>query len=152
MNAALDKVTRSGDKFEILAGACQVIADQIIYCTGFKIDTSAPAAHWAPSRRISVPFETRFKIMARFTPSFWTFRIWDPPLSSRPKRGTVFLGLGALHNFTFAATVSHGNVSGDIPCVSDGATRLAKGIASAIFNEDFAAHLADLHSHEAPEL
>ena len=60
--------------------------------------------------------------------------------------------LAALHNFNYAATVSHGNVSADIPCVSDGAERLARGIAAGIFAEDQAAHLDALKTYEEPEL
>ena len=57
-----------------------------------------------------------------------------------------------IHEFTFAATVSHGNVSGDIPAISDGADRLVKGITASIFKEDFSKHLCNLYSYEEPEL
>ena len=57
-----------------------------------------------------------------------------------------------MHEFTFAATVSHGNVSGDIPAVTDGAERLARSIASDIFVEDYPHHFSELCEYEEPEL
>ncbi|MGB1005998.1 MAG: NAD(P)-binding domain-containing protein, partial [Thalassobaculaceae bacterium] len=131
LSAPLDRVTRSGDRFEISAGACQLTADQIIYCTGFKIDTCAPSelGEFAPHIRT---FAESVPNNGTFSPELLEFPDLGPAFEFQAKAGATVPSLGALHNFTFAATVSHGNVSGDIPCVSDGATRLAKGIASAI--------------------
>ncbi|MEC8181502.1 MAG: NAD(P)/FAD-dependent oxidoreductase [Pseudomonadota bacterium] len=151
LNAPLERVTQSADRLEISAGAYRFTANEIIYCTGFKIDTQAPGelGEFAPRIRTfrdSVPDD------GEILPELLDFPDLGPAFEFQAKPGEVVPSLQAIHNFTFAATVSHGNVSGDIPCVSDGATRLAKGIAAAIFNEDFAHHLADLHAHEAPEL
>jgi hypothetical protein len=42
-----------------------------------------------------------------------------------------------VHCFNFAATLSHGQISGDIPAVSIGAERLANGVAGALLAEDY---------------
>jgi hypothetical protein len=42
-----------------------------------------------------------------------------------------------IHCFTFPAYLSHGPVSGDIPAISVGAERVATGVASALFAEDY---------------
>jgi cation diffusion facilitator CzcD-associated flavoprotein CzcO len=42
-----------------------------------------------------------------------------------------------VHCFNFAATLSHGQISGDIPGVSIGAERLANGVAGALLAEDY---------------
>ena len=42
-----------------------------------------------------------------------------------------------IHCFTFPAYLSHGPISGDIPAISTGAQRVADGVASALFAEDF---------------
>ena len=48
--------------------------------------------------------------------------------------------------------LSHGKLSGDIPAVSDGAQRLARGIARALFVEDQTQHYAALEAYDVPEL
>jgi cation diffusion facilitator CzcD-associated flavoprotein CzcO len=42
-----------------------------------------------------------------------------------------------IHCFTFPAYMSHGPISGDIPAISIGAERVADGVASALFAEDY---------------
>lgn len=42
-----------------------------------------------------------------------------------------------IHCFTFPAYLSHGPISGDIPAISVGAERVATGVASALFAEDY---------------
>ena len=43
-------------------------------------------------------------------------------------------------------------MSGDIPAISDGARRLANGIASLFYREDFEHHFARLEAYDDPEL
>ena len=42
-----------------------------------------------------------------------------------------------IHCFTFAAYMSHGPVSGDIPAISVGAERVASGVVARLFAEDY---------------
>jgi cation diffusion facilitator CzcD-associated flavoprotein CzcO len=42
-----------------------------------------------------------------------------------------------IHCFTFPAYLSHGPISGDIPAISTGAERVASGVATALFAEDY---------------
>ena len=137
----------------LLSTKHQTIAvDKIILGTGFKINVYAP------------------KILKSFANEVRTFRDAEM-LSSCPTFGEFldFPDLGEdfelqekvagqapylkdLHEFTFAATVSHGNVSGDIPAISEGAERLIRGICASIFTEDYSDHLHALYSYEEPEL
>jgi cation diffusion facilitator CzcD-associated flavoprotein CzcO len=57
-----------------------------------------------------------------------------------------------VHCFNFGATLSHGKITGDIPAISVGAERLAEGIASALFEEDYAEHYRRLVDYATPEL
>jgi FAD-dependent urate hydroxylase len=41
-----------------------------------------------------------------------------------------------VHCFTFAAYLSHGAITGDIPFISIGAERVANGVAALLFAED----------------
>jgi hypothetical protein len=43
-------------------------------------------------------------------------------------------------------------VSGDIPAISDGAYRLAQGIAALMYSEDIDYHYRNIQAYEEPEL
>ncbi len=151
LNAPVDHIRQAADGFHVRAGSGQFCVDQIIYCTGFRIDTLA-----AEEMRQFAPYIRTFRdSMAdddELFPEFLDFPDLGPGFEFQQKTVGAMPSLSGIHNFTFAATVSHGNVSGDIPCVSDGAVRLAKAIAAALFHEDFDHHLADLWTYEDPEL
>lgn len=57
-----------------------------------------------------------------------------------------------IHCFNYAATLSHGKLSGDIRAISQGAQRLGRGIARSLFVEDAAAHFRALSEFDEPEL
>jgi FAD-dependent urate hydroxylase len=86
----------------------------------------------------------------------------DQELSDYPVLGPAFefqalpdkalAGLSRLHCFCYPAVASHGQVSGDIPAVSDGAERLAKGIAALFYRENVAEHYKIMENYAEPEL
>lgn len=57
-----------------------------------------------------------------------------------------------IHCFTFPAYLSHGPVSGDIPAISAGAERVASGVASALFAEDYERIWPRMQAWTTPEL
>jgi cation diffusion facilitator CzcD-associated flavoprotein CzcO len=86
----------------------------------------------------------------------------DEELADSPRLGSVFEfqekskgscpGLDRIHCFCYPAMLTHGSVSGDIPNISDGAKRLAMGIASQFYSEDFEHHFQMLEAYDVPEL
>jgi cation diffusion facilitator CzcD-associated flavoprotein CzcO len=60
--------------------------------------------------------------------------------------------VGAVHCFNYAATMSQYKLTGDIPAISDGAHRLAEGIARSLFNQDYEDHFQRLLDYNEPEL
>lgn len=60
--------------------------------------------------------------------------------------------LAHIYCFNDAAMLTHGKVSGDIPAVSAGASRLVRGIIASLFAEDVAQHYASLQAFDIPEL
>ncbi|MDD2547051.1 MAG: NAD(P)/FAD-dependent oxidoreductase [Burkholderiaceae bacterium] len=86
----------------------------------------------------------------------------DPELADSPDLGPAFEfqartpascpGLERIHCFCYPAALSHGTVSGDIPALSDGARRLASGLASLFYREDIEQHYAQLQAYADPEL
>jgi cation diffusion facilitator CzcD-associated flavoprotein CzcO len=122
-------------------------------------------------------FATGFRLDAGQRPEFSAFlphvRLWGdrftpPPgeenaeLAHLPDLGPAFEFqekqpgacpmLARIHCFNDHATLSQGKVAGDIPAVSDGARRLARGLAGLLFAEDEAAHFAALQAFDTPEL
>jgi FAD-dependent urate hydroxylase len=57
-----------------------------------------------------------------------------------------------IHCFNYAASVSVGKVSGDIPAISEGALWLARGVAASLFIRDIDYHWEALLAYEKPEL
>jgi cation diffusion facilitator CzcD-associated flavoprotein CzcO len=57
-----------------------------------------------------------------------------------------------IHCFNYAATMSHGPISGDIPAISIGAERTARGVVNALFAEDYQRTWQRLSGWSNPEL
>ena len=126
--------------------------DHLILGTGFAVDLGErpELAAFAPHIR------------------FWADR-FEPPkgqenaeLANSPDLGPGFSfqertpgacpALERLHCFNYAATLSHGKLSGDVPAVSDGADRLARAIVAELFAADRDRHFADLQAYDTPEI
>jgi cation diffusion facilitator CzcD-associated flavoprotein CzcO len=126
--------------------------DLVIFATGFRVDLAArpELAAVAPQLRL------------------WRHRFTPPPgqengeLSDSPDLADDFSfqerkpgacpALTRIHCFNYPATLSHGKLSGDIPAVSEGAWRLARGIIRHLFTEDAALHFTALQAFDTPEL
>ena len=126
--------------------------DFLIVSTGFNIDWFS-----RPEFAAIAPHIRAWR--ARYTPPPG---FEDQELSDSPDVGPVFElqettpgacpGLDRIHCFCFPATLSHGALSGDIPSISDGARRLANGMASLFYSEDMEQHFANLQAFSEPEL
>jgi FAD-dependent urate hydroxylase len=57
-----------------------------------------------------------------------------------------------IYCFNYAATLSHALLSSDIPCLGVGASRLAQGIASDLFTENWKEYHRYLQEYQTPEL
>ena len=126
--------------------------DFIIFGTGFQVDLASrpELAAVAPQIRL---WRDRFPAPADMP---------NPELESSPDLGESFEflektpgacpALHRIHCFNFPATLSHGKLSGDIPAISEGADRLARGIVRALFVADRDQHFAALTAFATPEL
>lgn len=126
--------------------------DFLIVSTGFKVDWAARPefAAFAPHVRLW---------SERYTPPEGEE---DQELADSPDVGPGFEllertpgacpGLSRIHCFCYAATLSHGQISGDIPPISDGARRLANRVVSLLYCEDFEEHFRALERYRVPEL
>jgi cation diffusion facilitator CzcD-associated flavoprotein CzcO len=60
--------------------------------------------------------------------------------------------LARLHCLNFAATLSHGKLTGDIPAISAGAQKLSRGICARLLAADIAQHAARHAAFDEPEI
>ena len=128
------------------------LTDFIIFATGFKVDLALrpELAEFAPYVRL---WRDRFPTPAGMA---------NAELEGSPDLGDSFEfqektrgacpALSRLHGFNYPATLSHGKLSGDIPAISEGADRLARGIVRRLFVDDAAVHFDNLKAFATPEI
>ncbi|KFL88799.1 Oxidoreductase [Acetobacter malorum] len=157
LGCPVDAVAAEGDHLRVTTPRGVFETDFIIAATGFAVDIGQrpELKSIAPSIRF---WKDRFTPASEDNPSgslnpeLELSPDLGPAFEFQPKEGVVCPALEKIHCFCFPATLSHGKVSGDIPAISDGADRLAKGIVSSLFVEDRAIHYRNLEQFNTPEL
>lgn len=148
LGCAVQRVEPVQDKLHVHTTQGVFVLDFLIVSTGFAIDwrLRPEFADIAPHVRLWGQ---------RFTPEAGQE---DAELSASPDLGPLFEfqgdlpGLQHIHCFCYPAALSHGTVSGDIPAISDGARKLAQGLAALFYQADIAQHFAQLQRYAEPEL
>lgn len=152
LGCPVERVEQQGNTLRVATPRGTFVLDFLIVSTGFAIDwlQKPEFAHIAPHVRAW---------SARYQPAPGDE---DQELADSPDLGPVFEfqpktpgscpGLERIHCFCYPAALSHGTVSGDIPAISDGARRLAQGLASLFYREDIEQHFANLQAYAEPEL
>lgn len=127
-------------------------ADTLVFCTGFRSDWARRPefATIAPQVRLwgdrFVPPAGEHDAELAESPDL------GPLLEFQPRTPGACPGLERVHCMTYASALSHGAVAGDIPQVSEGAKRLAQGLAAALLAEDVAQHFDAMQRYAEPEL
>jgi cation diffusion facilitator CzcD-associated flavoprotein CzcO len=126
--------------------------DFLVFATGFRsnLDLRPEFSPFAPHIKL---WRDRFSAPAGQE---------DPELSQLPDLGPLFEfqprtpgacpGLERVHCFSYPAALTYGGVSGDIPAISEGAKRMAQGLAGQLFNDDVELHFAAMQAYAEPEL
>ncbi|MCP3474885.1 NAD(P)/FAD-dependent oxidoreductase [Bradyrhizobium sp. CCGUVB1N3] len=148
----IDDLAVKGDHLVVTTPKGRYETDFIIFGTGFKVDLALrpELEEFAPHIR------------------FWRDRFPAPvgmdnaELEGSPDLGDIFQFqervagacpmLSRLYCFNYPATLSHGKLSGDIPAISEGADRLARGIVRRLFVEDRELHFANLKAFATAEI
>jgi cation diffusion facilitator CzcD-associated flavoprotein CzcO len=152
LGCPIEAVEQQGKTLRVITPKGDFTLDFLLLSTGFRVDFGA---------------RPEFGIIAPHI-RLWSDRFQPEPgqedqeLSDSPDLGPAFEfqektpgscpGLSQVHCFCYPAALSHGTISGDIPAISDGARRLAQGIASLLYREDVATHFAALERYAEPEL
>ncbi|VVE05704.1 FAD-dependent oxidoreductase [Pandoraea capi] len=152
LGAPILDVSPVGDALHVRTAKGTFVLDFLVFATGFRIDIEGRPEFAAFSKSVR-------KWSDRYTPAAGDE---DMELSDSPDLGPTFEfqektpgvcpGLERIHCFCAPATLSHGAVSGDIPAVSEGAKRLAQGLAGTFYREDVAHHYANMETYAEPEV
>ncbi|MCY4451529.1 MAG: NAD(P)/FAD-dependent oxidoreductase [Immundisolibacterales bacterium] len=140
--------TGHGDALRLETTKGALVADRVILGTGFAFDLGAPRELAALSPEI-----LRWRDRVPEAKGEWGESPYlAPDFSFSPRAGSDIVGLERLHCFTHASQLSLGNLANDIPAVSEGAERLARGIAASLYVEDREHHWERLREYAEPEL
>ncbi|EJJ31419.1 putative flavoprotein involved in K+ transport [Rhizobium sp. CF142] len=151
----VDDLVEADGAVEVVTPKGRYAADLAIFATGFSVDFArrpefaalqdkillwrdvyTPPAGWEHAGIGSTPYlGPAFEFQAK--PGL------DPATSAAISR--IFC-------FAFPAVPSHGKITSGIPSISEGATRLATGLARSLFVEDRAYHLDRFLGFDTPEL
>ena len=126
--------------------------DFLIFSTGFKIDwwTRPEYANIAP--HVLAWKHRKLELAAPASQEMLDSPDLGPAFEFKEVTPGQCPGLSSIHCFCYPAALSHGTVSGDIPAISEGAKRLAAGIASLFYREDIAEHYHRMELYNDPEL
>ncbi|ASW10656.1 NAD(P)-binding domain-containing protein [Rhizobium sp. 11515TR] len=152
LESPINGLEQEGDHVILKTPRTSYPVDFLIFGTGFKIDLSnrPELAAFGPHIRL---WRDRFPVPAEMP---------NAELEASPDLGEAFEflerepsscpALAKIHCFNFPATLSHGKLTGDIPAISEGADRLARGIVRALFVADREKHFENLQAFDTPEL
>ncbi|MFC3230766.1 NAD(P)-binding domain-containing protein [Marinibaculum pumilum] len=132
-------------------------ADLVVLGTGFRFDLSAAPelggfAARALTWRDVLPGVEAAEEEEQSGDDLLDCPALGPGFELRPRPGAAREGLDRLRIFTHAAQPSLGNLANDIPQASEGADRLARAVARALFLEDMDWHRTRLAAYADPEL
>ncbi|TAX08612.1 NAD(P)-binding domain-containing protein [Rhizobium leguminosarum] len=152
LGSPIDRLQQQGDHIVVTTPKGSYPVDFLIFGTGFKVELTNRPELAAVASHIRL-WRDRFPAPADMR---------NDELETSPDLGEAFEFLEAepgacpalarIHCFNFPATLSHGKLTGDIPAISEGADRLARGIVRALFVADRERHFADLQAFDTPEL
>jgi cation diffusion facilitator CzcD-associated flavoprotein CzcO len=152
LGAAMDDITEQDGRLHVRTKQGAFDLDFLIFATGFRVDLAqrpelallAPHVRFWRDRFVADPTEPSDELA------------WSPDLAPdfafQERVPGACPGLAHVHCFNYPASLSHGRLTGDIPAVSAGAQRLARGIAQSLFVADRAQHYAALQAYDVPEL
>jgi cation diffusion facilitator CzcD-associated flavoprotein CzcO len=143
---------RQGRRLQIDTPRGRFDADFVLAATGFVVDWAQRPELAAIAPHIRTWAERHVPAPGSEDAELDTSPDLGPLFEFQPRTPGACPGLARIHCFNHPATLSHGTVSGDIPAISDGARRLAQGLAAAFYREDLDHHMARLRAYDDPEL
>ena len=152
LSSPLETLAHEGNTIIVSTPKGHYELDYLIFATGFhtRIDTRPEFAAIAPHVR---RWDARYAPPAALpSEELASSPDLDRRFAFQEREASACPALARIHCFNHAASLSHGKVAGDIPAISDGAQRLARAIASMLFDADRERHYAALEAFDKAEL
>lgn len=124
--------------------------DFAIFATGFSVDLAKRPEFAALEGRIQLWRDSYTPHPEMDHPGIAAMPYLGPAFEFLPKAAGD--NVSHVHCFCYPAVPSHGKITSGVPAISEGATRLAQGIARSLFVEDAELHLARFRDFATPEL
>jgi cation diffusion facilitator CzcD-associated flavoprotein CzcO len=141
-------VLASNQQVTVLTGKGEHRFDAVIVATGFDVNLV--------DRPEIAGFKDQIDLWKNHVPASEAEKF--PEESRFPYLGSGFQlqgkipGIERVHVFNWGATMSHGQLAGDIPGLEPGARRLAQGIVRDLFVEDADRHWTRVQAHNEDEM
>jgi cation diffusion facilitator CzcD-associated flavoprotein CzcO len=148
----IERATPGEDALMLATPAGRVAVDFLIVGTGFRVELSQRPELALVGQHIAF-WRDRFRPdSGEHNQELADSPYLDPDFVFHERMPGACPALRRIHCFNYAATLSHGKLSGDIRAISQGAQRLARGIARSLFVEDAGQHFEALQAFSEPEL
>ena len=130
--------------------------DFVVFATGFRVDWEQKP-FLAEVAACALTWGERAARAGEPRPKGWeaglaAMPVLGPAFEFQPKEPGACPGIERIHGLVYPAVMSHGPVSGDIPAISDGALRLADGLAGLFYVEDIDTHFERGLTYAEPEI
>ncbi|MBR0669707.1 NAD(P)-binding domain-containing protein [Neoroseomonas soli] len=152
MGAGIECVTRDGEALLLKTPKGEIRADFTILGTGFLQDASLRSELGAIADQIRL-WRDAYTPPEHERDEALGLNPWlDEGFAFTPRIPGTAPHLARLHCFNFAATLSHGKLTGDIPAISGGAQRLTRAICARLLAADIEYHAAKHAAFNEPEI
>lgn len=148
---AVEAAQAEGGRLVLRTGRGTVAVDHVILATGFALDWEQ-RPELAEIARHTLLWRDRYVLPGHEAGEFAQHPYLGADFEFLERTPGEAPWLNRIHAFNYAAVLSHGKVTGDIPGISAGAERLADSITAALFTEDYDYHWQRLIGFETPEL
>ena len=140
LGAPVQSAERYGGRLNLTTPKGKITVDAVIIGTGFAIDlTGAPELESHVSQIMTYKDILSDHEIDK-TNEWLAFPVLSPSFQFQQRDNGNAPYLRHIYCFSYSAAMSHGNVTGDIPAISDGADRLSRGLAGDLFVEDAEFH------------
>lgn len=148
-------LTEADDAVEIETPKGRYPVDLVIFATGFDVDFARRPEFAALSGRVLLWRDAYQPPAEQSNDALGAYPYLGPAFEFLPKPdlpASAAEAISHIHCFAYPAVPSHGKITSGIPAVSQGAERLAQGIARSLFVEDRARHFETFMNHDAAEI
>lgn len=152
LDSPVRSVQQEGSQLVLNTPERSLTVDHVILGTGFAIDLSAPAELAPHAPHVSTHADLLEGKATEAQAEWLAFPALSPSFQFVEREPGTAPYLQDIYCFTYAAAMTHGNVSGDIPAVSEGAERLVQGLSADFFRANLDQHWQAMQDFVDPEL